>query len=168
MNAISILRGSTAPSAWLVAHDPADGEKAYFIAIRKDAYERLHPETRHEAFKGNQHTGCRQFGDNQTERFTAATAKVARRTGAEMKNDREIWFQRAWIGGWYPIHWKGYLLLYGGVITVGALVLSAVLVAHRQGPELIVDLLVMAAIVAGMVVWVASLMHSRPWRDRRR
>jgi hypothetical protein len=154
-----------------VAHDPADGEKAYFIAIRKDAYERLHPETKNGAI-GNGREKLRQIGEatstEPAERFTAATAKVARRTGAEMKNDREIWFQRAWIGGWYPIHWKGYLLLYGGVITVGALVLSAVLVAHRQGPELIVDLLVMAAIVAGMVVWVASLMHSRPWRDRRR
>jgi hypothetical protein len=29
--------------------DLADGEKAYFIAIRKDAYERLHPETKHGA-----------------------------------------------------------------------------------------------------------------------
>jgi hypothetical protein len=42
---------------------------------RKEAYEALPPETRHEAFKGNQHTGSRQLGDNQPERFTANTER---------------------------------------------------------------------------------------------
>jgi hypothetical protein len=50
-------------------------ERALFTQRRKDIYEALHPETRHEAFKGNQHvSGSRQVGDNQPSRFTADTA----------------------------------------------------------------------------------------------
>jgi ParB family transcriptional regulator, chromosome partitioning protein len=49
-------------------------ERALFTRRRKEAYEALHPETKHETFKGNQHTGSRQVGDNHTERFTADTA----------------------------------------------------------------------------------------------
>jgi hypothetical protein len=58
----------------------ADGEKAYFIAIRKDAYERLHPETALGG-GGRGQKKVRQFGEPSEEdipeRFTAATAKVA-------------------------------------------------------------------------------------------
>jgi hypothetical protein len=43
---------------------------------RKAIYELLHPETRHDAFKGNQHTGSRQNGDKQVDRFTSATARA--------------------------------------------------------------------------------------------
>jgi hypothetical protein len=43
-------------------------------ARRKDAYEALHPETKYESFKGNQHAS-RQVGDNQiADRVTADTA----------------------------------------------------------------------------------------------
>jgi hypothetical protein len=69
----------------LVRQDLADGEKAYFFAIRKDAYERLHPETKNGGDRGNQYVGGkvadRQNGElpheKTAERLTAATAKVA-------------------------------------------------------------------------------------------
>lgn len=49
-------------------------EKAMFTKRRKSAYEALHPETRHEVFKGNQHAS-RQIGDKQpADRFTSDTA----------------------------------------------------------------------------------------------
>ena len=56
-----------------------DLRKTWFTAAvfrRKAIYELLHPETRHDAFKGNQHTGSRQNGDKQVDRFTSATARA--------------------------------------------------------------------------------------------
>jgi hypothetical protein len=45
-----------------------------FAKKRKEACEALHPETKHETFKGNEHTGRRKVCDNQPERFTTDTA----------------------------------------------------------------------------------------------
>lgn len=47
-------------------------ERALFTRRRKEIYEALHPETRQ---GGNQSGPCRQFGNTETERFTADTAK---------------------------------------------------------------------------------------------
>ena len=46
-------------------------ERALFTQRRKEAYEALHPETKHGE---NQHTRSRQVGDNHAGRFTADTA----------------------------------------------------------------------------------------------
>ena len=51
-------------------------ERALFTQRRKEAYEALHPETKHGGDHGNQHTGgkpSRQLGD-LPDRFTADTA----------------------------------------------------------------------------------------------
>jgi ParB family transcriptional regulator, chromosome partitioning protein len=69
----------------LVREDLADGEKAYFYAIRKDAYERLHPETKLGAGTGGRSGKTKddfaklaKSNDSESvDRFTAATAKVA-------------------------------------------------------------------------------------------
>ncbi len=50
------------------------------IARRKAIYEELHPETKHGA---NQDGPCRQFGETETNRFTAATASA---TGKPERN----------------------------------------------------------------------------------
>ena len=50
-------------------------ERALFTARRKDAYERIHPETRNSAFQGNQHkAGVRKVCEDHVSRFTADTA----------------------------------------------------------------------------------------------
>ena len=65
-------------------------ERAMFTARRKQAYEALHPETCHEAFKGNQHSsGCRQVGDNQPSRFTADTAAKTGQSERKVQRDAE-------------------------------------------------------------------------------
>jgi hypothetical protein len=69
-------------------------QRALFTRRRKEAYEALHPETRNEAFHGNQHkSGVRQLGEEQSARFTADTAtktgqseRVVQRDAARGKN----------------------------------------------------------------------------------
>ncbi|OZB28217.1 hypothetical protein [Acidiphilium sp. 34-64-41] len=63
--------------------DPS--ERALFTQRRKEAYEALHPETKHGE---NQHTRSRQLGDSSTDRFTADTAT---RTG---QSERALFTQR--------------------------------------------------------------------------
>lgn len=67
----------------LIRNELSPAERAMAISRRKAIYEALHPETAHEAFKGNQHTetGSRQVGDKHPEkpkakRFTKATAEA--------------------------------------------------------------------------------------------
>lgn len=64
-------------------------ERAKQTARRKDIYEALHPETRHEGFKGNQHTGSRQLGDNHTDRFTVSTAAATGKSERAVQRDAE-------------------------------------------------------------------------------
>ncbi len=71
-------------------------ERALFTARRKEAYEALHPETRHGE---NQHTRSRQVGDSTSKTATVAdlsaipdrfTADTARKTGqSERKVQRD-------------------------------------------------------------------------------
>jgi hypothetical protein len=74
------LAAATAPQ-------PFAPERALFTRRRKEACEALHPETKHETFKGNQHTGSRQVGDNHTERFTADTAKKTGQSERAIQRD---------------------------------------------------------------------------------
>lgn len=65
-------------------------ERAMFTRRRKEAYEALHPETKQEAFKGNQHTsGSRQLGDKQPDRFTKDTAKSTGQSERKVQRDAE-------------------------------------------------------------------------------
>ncbi len=79
---------------------------------------------------------------------------------------REVWFQRAMIGGWTPIHRKGYLLLFGGLGIISLLGAAAALIIGLNGPRAVAALFLIAAICVGVAVWVLSLLHSRPWSDR--
>ena len=83
-----------------------------------------------------------------------------------MKRKREVWFQRAMIGGWHPIHWKGYVLLFGVLAAIFTNAGAAVIISQRHGPKFIVAVLVCIAGICWAAGWVISLLHSRPWRDR--
>jgi hypothetical protein len=85
-----------------------------------------------------------------------------------MRNEREVWFQRATMGGWSPIHWKGYVLLLGGVGATLLLAGSAVIFVEHRGQRFIVVALACCAAAVGAITWGISLLHSRPWRDRKR
>jgi hypothetical protein len=61
-------------------YDRTDGERAYFLALRKDAYLRQFPETKHGTI-GNSREKSRQNGDSTSddpkpERFTNETARI--------------------------------------------------------------------------------------------
>jgi hypothetical protein len=80
---------SVAPSAPMRL--ATTSQRAHQIGRRKEIYEALHPETRHEAFKGNQHTsGSRKFCDNQPERFTASTAKATGRSEGDVQREKRL------------------------------------------------------------------------------
>lgn len=64
----------------IVRKDLTDGERAYFLALRKDAYLRQFPETKHGTI-GNSREKSRQNGDSTSddpkpERFTNETARI--------------------------------------------------------------------------------------------
>jgi len=75
----------------LMRSELSQAEYSRHVALRKEIYERLHPETAHGGHRGNQHTGgkpaSRQVGDMANDRFTADTAA---KTG---KSERSV--QRA-------------------------------------------------------------------------
>ncbi|WP_061930180.1 ParB/RepB/Spo0J family partition protein [Aureimonas sp. AU22] len=61
-------------------------DQALFTRRRKEAYEALHPETRHGE---NQHTSSRQVGNSSSERFTADTAAATGRSERAVQRDAE-------------------------------------------------------------------------------
>jgi ParB family transcriptional regulator, chromosome partitioning protein len=61
-------------------------ERALFTKRRKEAYEALHPETRHGQ---NQHTRSRQIGDSTSDRFTADTAARTGQSERSVQRDAE-------------------------------------------------------------------------------
>src|SRR5437879_3703871 len=79
-------------------------------------------------------------------------------------NPREVWFQRTYIGGWYPIHWKGFVLLIGGVGLTLLLAAAADFVAEHHGPHLAALALGVFAFATGATVWIVSLLHSQAWK----
>jgi hypothetical protein len=65
--------------------------QAKHTARRKEIYEILHPETKHETFKGNRHTNL-DVAENATsrpERFTKATAKRLGKSECTVQLDAE-------------------------------------------------------------------------------
>ena len=62
-------------------------ERALFTARRKEAYEALHPETKHGAI-GDGHNQSRQVGDS-AERFTADTARKTGQSERKVQRDAE-------------------------------------------------------------------------------
>lgn len=68
-------------------------ERAKVTARRKEIYETLYPETKHEAFKGNRYTNLdvakNATTNNVAERFTAATAKALGRSERAVQLDAE-------------------------------------------------------------------------------
>ena len=61
-------------------------DRAAFTARRKEAYEALHPETKHGE---NQHSRSRQVGDSTPERFTADTAAKTGQSERGVQRDAE-------------------------------------------------------------------------------
>jgi hypothetical protein len=84
------------------------------------------------------------------------------------KQQREIWFQRAMVGGWWPIHWKGYVLLSSTVLGALGSAGVAVYVPESRGPPFLAALLVGLAVSTGAYGWIKSLLHSQAWSKRRR
>jgi len=83
-----------------------------------------------------------------------------------MKSDREVWFQRAMVGGWNPIHPKGYALLFGALGTIYFPGASSALVISFRGPRILAIVFILVAIFVGVATWILSFLHSRPWADR--
>jgi ParB family transcriptional regulator, chromosome partitioning protein len=62
-------------------------ERALFTAKRKEAYEALHPETRHGAVgRGGK---SRQLGDSSSDRFAADTAEKTGRSERDIQRDAQ-------------------------------------------------------------------------------
>lgn len=69
-------------------------DTAVFLATRKTVYERLHPETKAETFKGNQHTGklasdIMSFTTSTAEKFNLSKRQVERIIAAGSKLGRQ-------------------------------------------------------------------------------
>ena len=78
---------------------------------------------------------------------------------------REIWFQRAAIGGWYPINKKGYVLLLGGVSSFLLLIFGVLFAAEHHWPTVVTSILAACALAVWAAVMVISFLHSRPWHS---
>jgi hypothetical protein len=84
-----------------------------------------------------------------------------------VKKQREVWFQRALAGGWRPVHWKGYLLLFGtfgvGLPCEGL----ATFLAQHNGSKVVIAGLLSVSAAVWIACWVVSLLHSQSWDKRK-
>jgi hypothetical protein len=85
---------------------------------------------------------------------------------AQLKKKLEIWFQRGMVGGWNPVHWKGYALLAAGLACIFLAGGTAASLSGHPHSRLVVTLLTTFAVLSGVTTWVVSRRHSRPWHER--
>lgn len=81
--------------------------------------------------------------------------------GYNMGIQPEVWFRRSRFGGWRPTHWKGFLLMAGGMNCAALLAAAGALERNQGGHSLS-----LVAWVGATMVWagtmVVSWKHSAP------